>query len=47
MEVAAADEWRKRLEKSLAKRAALRKAAAYALRAVDDMADVLPVHERR
>lgn len=46
-EVAAADEWRKRLEKSLAKRAGLRKAAAYALRAVDDMADVLPVHERR
>ena len=39
---AAAVEWRKRLEKTLAKRAALGKAAAYALRAVESIADLPP-----
>jgi tRNA-dihydrouridine synthase len=33
-------QWRRRLEKSLGKRAAIKKAAAYALRAVDKLADV-------
>ena len=41
-EEAAAAEWRKRLEKSLAKRAALGKAAAYALRAMEGIADLPP-----
>ena len=41
-EEAAAAEWRKRLEKSLAKRAALGIAAAYAQRAMEGIADLPP-----